>query len=231
MNIEPLTDEEILYLDNFLLERLPDDDNIEDQQDVGIFCVSGLDGFLTAIVSGPESIMPSTWLPAIWGDFEYVWESPKEMETVFSLMVRHMNDIVSFLMESPEEFEPLFLERSLEEGTAMIVDEWCEGYLRGLALSTTVSDFQNDELMEMLSPVLGFTQASEWANHDFEYDQVVALQQAIAPCVRKAHQYWLLRREELETPNQSFNRKSPKIGRNDPCFCGSGKKFKKCCLH
>ncbi|MEC8009544.1 MAG: DUF1186 domain-containing protein [Pseudomonadota bacterium] len=24
--------------------------------------------------------------------------------------------------------------------------------------------------------------------------------------------------------------KSPKIGRNEPCFCGSGKKYKKCCL-
>ena len=23
----------------------------------------------------------------------------------------------------------------------------------------------------------------------------------------------------------------PKVGRNDPCSCGSGKKFKKCCLH
>jgi preprotein translocase subunit SecA len=23
----------------------------------------------------------------------------------------------------------------------------------------------------------------------------------------------------------------PKAGRNDPCPCGSGKKFKKCCLH
>ena len=23
--------------------------------------------------------------------------------------------------------------------------------------------------------------------------------------------------------------KAPKVGRNDPCFCGSGKKFKKCC--
>jgi uncharacterized protein YecA (UPF0149 family) len=22
----------------------------------------------------------------------------------------------------------------------------------------------------------------------------------------------------------------PKIGRNDPCYCGSGKKYKKCCL-
>jgi len=25
-------------------------------------------------------------------------------------------------------------------------------------------------------------------------------------------------------------RKPPKVGRNEPCPCGSGKKFKKCCL-
>lgn len=25
-------------------------------------------------------------------------------------------------------------------------------------------------------------------------------------------------------------RKTPKLGRNDPCFCGSGKKYKKCCI-
>jgi SEC-C motif-containing protein len=24
-------------------------------------------------------------------------------------------------------------------------------------------------------------------------------------------------------------REAPKVGRNDPCPCGSGKKFKKCC--
>jgi len=29
--------------------------------------------------------------------------------------------------------------------------------------------------------------------------------------------------------NQTFRRDQPKIGRNDPCHCGSGKKFKKCC--
>jgi hypothetical protein len=29
----------------------------------------------------------------------------------------------------------------------------------------------------------------------------------------------------------AFKRKSPKIGRNEPCPCGSGKKFKKCCLN
>ncbi|EQC44601.1 hypothetical protein M899_2377 [Bacteriovorax sp. BSW11_IV] len=29
--------------------------------------------------------------------------------------------------------------------------------------------------------------------------------------------------------HQSYTRNSPKLGRNDPCSCGSGKKFKKCC--
>lgn len=29
-------------------------------------------------------------------------------------------------------------------------------------------------------------------------------------------------------PQQPFRREMPKLGRNDPCYCGSGKKFKKC---
>lgn len=32
------------------------------------------------------------------------------------------------------------------------------------------------------------------------------------------------------TPVQTVVRPGPKIGRNDPCPCGSGKKYKKCCL-
>ena len=31
------------------------------------------------------------------------------------------------------------------------------------------------------------------------------------------------------TPSATVVRESPKIGRNDPCPCGSGKKYKKCC--
>ena len=30
-------------------------------------------------------------------------------------------------------------------------------------------------------------------------------------------------------PPKPFIRDQPKIGRNDPCPCGSGKKYKKCC--
>ncbi|NUM89707.1 MAG: YchJ family protein [Bdellovibrionales bacterium] len=30
-------------------------------------------------------------------------------------------------------------------------------------------------------------------------------------------------------PQKPMVREAPKVGRNDPCACGSGKKFKKCC--
>ena len=30
-------------------------------------------------------------------------------------------------------------------------------------------------------------------------------------------------------PKASPVKKAPKVGRNDPCPCGSGKKYKKCC--
>lgn len=36
---------------------------------------------------------------------------------------------------------------------------------------------------------------------------------------------------ELPFPPQTIVNQQPKIGRNDPCPCGSGKKYKKCCLN
>jgi SEC-C motif-containing protein len=39
---------------------------------------------------------------------------------------------------------------------------------------------------------------------------------------------WLFK--EAEVPeHETVRREAPKVGRNDPCPCGSGKKYKKCC--
>lgn len=56
--IAPLTDEELDALEETLLDYGNDD---------SVLGVSELDGFFTAIVSGPELIPPSRWLPALWG--------------------------------------------------------------------------------------------------------------------------------------------------------------------
>jgi len=35
-------------------------------------------------------------------------------------------------------------------------------------------------------------------------------------------------RPQIQIP-KTVKREEPKVGRNDPCPCGSGKKFKQCC--
>ena len=36
-------------------------------------------------------------------------------------------------------------------------------------------------------------------------------------------------KSDMGMPQETYTRKNPKVGRNDPCPCGSGKKYKKCC--
>jgi uncharacterized protein len=115
----PLSDEEYESLDEFLLERI-DDDADTNGKDEGVLDISELDGLFTAIVSGPMTIMPSQWLPVVWGDFEPVSEDEKDFTEILSLMLRHMNAIANMLMETLEEFEPVYLEREILRGRRQI---------------------------------------------------------------------------------------------------------------
>jgi len=228
--VTPLSDEEYERLDRFLLDRIDEDADTTDK-DEGVLDISELDGLFTAIVSGPVPVMPSQWLPAVWGDFEPVWTDEKELEGIFSLMMRHMNVIAHLLMKTPEDFEPLYLEREVEGRTSTIVDEWCDGYWRGVQLAQDVWDEGGQEMATLLTPILAFTEVTDWKGHEYENDEVRTIQQAIAPNVRAIHAYWLARRADYEPAARPVRRSEPRVGRNDPCPCGSGRKYKKCCLH
>lgn len=58
-----------------------------------------------------------------------------------------------------------------------------------------------------------------------------------ATIVAKMRELVALHKHELEEkeriakmPKKPFVREEPRVGRNDPCICGSGKKYKKCCM-
>jgi uncharacterized protein len=219
-----LTNEEMDQLGKFLLDRINEDD-VTEGRDEGILDISTLDGFMTALVSGPSVIPPSQWLPAVWGEFEPEWESAKHFETILTLMMRHMNDIAGMLMEAPDEFEPIFMEREVDGKLYCIVDEWCEGYLRGMSLNSKPWS-EVDGIETLLGTLLLFASEEGWEKLEgLPEDEVERHQRRIAPAVRRIHAYWLERREHERT-NQ---RNESKTGRNDPCPCGSGKKYKKCC--
>ena len=227
---EPLDDEELTQLDEFLLDRLDEEagDRIAAAGgDEGILDVSELDGFLTALVSGPNVIVPSKWLPALWGVEEPVWESADQLQEILGLIVRHQNSIAATLLQDPDAFEPMFGEREVEGRTYLIVDEWCHGYMRGVALDAAA--WSDATVEELLRPIRSWSTEEGWRKIDSmsEVDQERE-QNAIPQAVRALHKYWLDRRAPESAP---IRRASPKVGRNDPCPCGSGKKYKHCCLH
>jgi len=228
---EPLDDRELTQLDEFLLDRI--DDQTSDRiaatgGDEGIFVVSELDGFLTALVSGPNAIVPSTWLPAVWGVEEPAWESPDEFQEIFGLIVRHQNSIADMLLHDPQSFEPMFSERKVEGKTYLIVDEWCHGYMRGVALDADAWSASDADIEELLRPIQLWGTKEGWRRIDAMSDADQERERkAIPQSVRTLHKYWLERRSPQSAP---VRRASPKVGRNDPCPCGSGKKYKHCCL-
>ena len=50
------------------------------------------------------------------------------------------------------------------------------------------------------------------------------------PFVKELAAIWQRQRQDTAPGTVTVTRTSPKVGRNDPCPCGSGKKYKKCCL-
>ena len=229
----PLTDEELEFLDSFLLDRFDDETEVLGM-DEGVLCVSELDGLLTAIVCGPTTVMPSRWLPAVWGEFPPVFDDLEDANRIMSLFMRHMNGIAIHLIEEPETFEPMFLEREWHGKTVLVVDEWCEGFMRGVALSINARDAGGSIIKSHLASILAFCEAGGWTGHGSEdFAEIEKRQLAIAPSVRAIHAYWLARRQPdtlAEGPRNPFRHSEPQVGRNDPCPCGSGKKYKHCCL-
>jgi len=218
----PLTDVEYEELDEFLLSVEHDD---------AVLDLSEFDGFITAVVSGPVTIMPSTWMPALWGgeDNAPVWDSLEDYQFIFGLMVRHMNTTSATLLEEQMEFEPMFLESTVDGVTHWVVDEWCTGYMKGVTLypaaAVTIPD-----MIEMLAPIRQFADPDGWDSlKGKNHREIRALQEQIAPAARAIHAYWLTRRTPPDAEVGTYVRPGPKVGRNDPCPCGSGKKHKKCC--
>ncbi len=65
--------------------------------------LSTLDGFLTGLVIGPNTIMPSQWLPVVWGETksdEMAWKSRKKAERIMGLVMRQYNSIVEMALPS-----------------------------------------------------------------------------------------------------------------------------------
>src|SRR5436309_3294793 len=125
----PLTSREIGELDAFLLAE----DSLENPMDFYTF-----DCFICAVLSGPKTIMPSEWLRWVWdrkkGEQPPEFESEKQAKRILSLLIGHANVLAFTLIHGPQYYEPRFYTHKIVGSSVPIVDEWCCGYVAGIAL-------------------------------------------------------------------------------------------------
>ena len=225
MKSHPLTDTELDHL-SAVLARFGDERSMNLEQ---------LDGFLAALICGPELVPPSQYLPKIWGD-QTVFEDTSSAQVFMSLLMRHWNAIAD-TFNSGEVYLPLLLE---DESGITHGNDWANGFLRGMEFGKDDWALLSDDEDHGGLLVAIFALANE-NNPDPEMrpykDPISAdlrdtLITGAAAGTMQIYRYFKARRflaNDSLGDIPDFLRTMPKIGRNDPCPCGSGKKFKQCC--
>jgi uncharacterized protein len=189
---------------------------------------STLEGFLTALVIGPSVVPPSQYMPWIWdmyeGKEEAVYDSIEQAQNTMNLVMAVWNNIAETFSTDPSSFEPAYF-RAVEWGAA----EWCEGFLMGTQL---FDDSWAGLWMKEPKLVTPFLRLGDETGMEITLKEKDSekWRNAVPDSLVAIHGYWL---EHRTNPAGGLTstpvRREQKVGRNDPCPCGSGKKYKKCC--
>ncbi len=193
--------------------------------------LSDLDGFLTGLLVGPEFIVPSEWLPRVWGGEEPVFESAEQAQEILGAIMGRYNDISQSLEGYPDDLTPIFLENAA--GDIVIAGDWAEGFLEAIKMrpDAWAPLIQDERARVLLMPILllcsdeGGTALLPIDNKEIEAEIMAAAPEVIPAYVCAIRGFW----RERMAPSSPV-RNPPKVGRNEPCPCGSGRKYKRCCI-
>lgn len=189
--------------------------------------------------------MPSEWLPYLQGN-EIEFKTKDDAEFVFSFLLKFYNRIAEEILTG--KLYPLLPEVEDESGVHLVARNWCGGFLFATSLYREeylkYLEEDNDCLMDALilnylaeggetdNPVvqkivnsLGKSEMElidlipgiVWNMYDFFQEKYYD---------ENSHEDEF---DDIEEKIKPIKKATPKIGRNDPCPCGSGKKYKHCC--
>ncbi len=179
-------------------------------------------GFLAAIASLPEVMLPSEWLPEVLGQAPV--EDEAEARSVFGASMTLYNHCVAAVEDDAHAICPPPHEQ-------VSVAAFCEGYLRAVDLGHPGLDSEAPEILEALGVLAALADPAK-AHAIVRLEKGETLKSTLAffreglpATVEYLSRHW---REDELRPEPA--RREPRPERNAPCPCGSGKKYKRCCL-
>jgi uncharacterized protein len=194
-----------------------------------------LDGFLTGVIVSPQLIRPTQWILALWGEEDPVFDDEAQINLVLGAAMGRYNELITEIDAALDRLEteqvcdwrPGYMPDAGEPHHDTI-REWAKGFYAAMALDPeSWSAWVEDERMRiLLAPFVGFVQFD-----DPEFEPADNIQElldeaaaAIPRCVLVLRKIALMRSRKAQA-----NPPRVKIGRNEPCPCGSGRKYKRCC--
>jgi len=227
------------YLSDQQIDRLGD---LLDQRAVPFqgFNLEALDGYLSALAVAPgEGVLPSEWMPGVWGPKPPRWDNAEEATEVMGLLIGHWNACVARARQGedlPDHLSPLlWLPENPEDEQPDELDvgrDWAFGFFRGVELRgdawDTWLDKEDwiDEIFALLEQLATGDIIPENAADPVEkisYKERLEIVASLPGMLADLHEY----RIKALTPREPI-RRSDTPGPNDLCHCGSGKKYKKC---
>ncbi|MFQ5354434.1 MAG: UPF0149 family protein [Thermodesulfobacteriota bacterium] len=213
-----------------------------------------LHGFLFGLAIIPDLISPSEWLPVAFGEEMLEFESETEAGEMMGRLFETYNRLNMESREGKLRFP--FDVGSLKNGDIERMGCWAYGLRSALSLRPGIfglddgfrREVGDSEDLEELSSALGVIMGVAGPEHipeifermdfDPEADEedaklYAALFAMLPGAVATVQEY--LGSKTIENPGtmpasgKPYGRGQEKTGRNAPCPCGSGRKFKKCC--
>lgn len=187
--------------------------------------LSELDGFLTGILLSPEPIAQAEWMTVIWGTDEGgvpVFDDPLDVRWFADAVAARQAEIARDLARGKPQ--PIF---DVDERNGDVLWEiWMEGFDAAIALrpgAWTMYEDAAPEAWARLSLLVAV------ARHESPLDSVEinAMQDRAPGDLIDA----IVRLQAARAGARPAPALMPaaKVGRNDPCPCGSGRKSKRCC--
>ena len=222
-----ISDKEIEIIDNFLSRAI--DGEIQN--------LETLDGFLTALIIGPEFVPPSEFIPIITRSASknnLMLQNQKELETFFDILMRHYNHINETFNKGD-----IYMPFLLEDDTGVAKGNyWALGFMKGTELNQALwADLLSDDVVaSKMIPIFALRYEND-ENPDLRPykdpisdDQRKELLVWMIASVKRLYDLFRTADDEFESLEEMPTHSKSKTGRNDLCPCGSGKKFKKCCI-
>jgi uncharacterized protein len=190
-----------------------------------------LDGFLTGVIVSPELIMPSEWLPVVWGADEVggaPFDDPADVQWFTDAVMARYNEIARDLGRG--KLQPIF---DFDERNGDVLWElWADGFQAAMMLRpdgwpavTSSGEAEVAEALAGMRTLIGVaTGETELMSH--EVNELSDDAPGLIPTWALRLYAWRL--GQLGAPTAAAARPA-KVGRNEPCTCGSGKKYKRCC--